>query len=239
MEIKPKMNVRALQALGFPLLHITLVPLTYVPSSWCRCGKRLRGFNSPTCVLTGLCCLGKTKRYLNNIFYFRPHRPTSLPKALHLTPDLKIFHEAMRQQSSGLSRGLHSALDFIQTPSSTQENTHFEKKNCFYWNSSEHQIYLVLVSKNRLYIWYWWCQNQNSDWTWWGEMFKNKNMILERKVKASQIHRGCKTWYNKILLQNINLLWKPGRIIWERERKIKGGQQEEGMRWGEEKTKRR
>lgn len=131
MEIKPKMNVRALQALGFPLLHITLVPLTYVPSSWCRCGKRLRGFNSPTCVLTGLCCLGKTKRYLNNIFYFRPHRPTSLPKALHLTPDLKIFHEAMRQQSSGLSRGLHSALDFIQTPSSTQENTHFEKKIVF------------------------------------------------------------------------------------------------------------
>lgn len=26
------------------------------------------------------------------------------------------------------------------------------KKKLFYWNSSEHQIYLVLVSKNRLYI---------------------------------------------------------------------------------------
>ena len=59
-----------------------------------------------------------------------------------------------------VSRATLTCLDLIRSPPALKKGHFLKKKNCFYWNSSEHQIYLVLVSKNRLYIWYWWCQNQ-------------------------------------------------------------------------------
>lgn len=72
-----------------------------------------------------------------------------------------------------------------------------------------------------------------------GRNVENKNLILERKIKASQIQWGCKTWYNKILLQNINVLWKPGRINPRKVKKRKGGQQEEGREERKRKRQRR
>lgn len=67
----------------------------------------------------------------------------------------QIKRSPMKQtwyQSFGQSRRLLSCVDLFRSPPALKKRTLFEKKNCFYWNSSEHQIYLVLVSKNRLYI---------------------------------------------------------------------------------------
>lgn len=89
-------------------------------------------------------------------------------------------------------KGLHGTLELSWKPT-TLKKRHLLKKKLFYWNSSEHQIYLVLVSKNRLYIWYWWCQNQNSDWTWWGEkVVENKTWFWRGKWKPVRFSGDAK-----------------------------------------------
>jgi hypothetical protein len=63
------------------------------------------------------------------------------------------------------------------------------------------------------------------------EDVENKNLILERKIKASQILWKCKTWYNKILCTK----YKSTMKTWKHTEKR--GQQEGGKgsgRWKEE-----
>lgn len=52
----------------------------------------------------------------------------------------------------------------------------------------------------------------------------------ENKSQSDSVTMQNLVQQNPFILQNINLLWKPGRIIWERERKATGGQQEGSRR---------
>ena len=104
-------------------------------------------------VLTGPRDLGKTKiteplcpfqtSQTNLLTQRPPHDPGSkgLPWSKFETAEL-----------CPVSRATLTCLDLIRSPPALKKGHFLKKKNCFYWNSSEHQIYLVLVSKNRLYI---------------------------------------------------------------------------------------
>lgn len=146
--------------------------------------------SKPTCPRWSSC----PKRNLSSIFDFTPYRSAFLPRSPNMDSQ-QGYKTTIRQWSDrALAKpqgDTWNTWTFLETHQHSRKDT-FWKKKLFYWNSSEHQIYLVLVSKNRLYIWYWWCQNQNSDWTWWGEGGWEQNLILRGKWKPVRFSGDAK-----------------------------------------------
>lgn len=78
-----------------------------------------------------------------------PVSETSPPTMLSRAPARRAACVAIHPS---LSKERNCAKHAHDLPRQLKTGDRFLKKKLFYWNSSEHQIYLVLVSKNRLYI---------------------------------------------------------------------------------------